>query len=337
MVEADGIWVVAEYENGSLAQISLELVSLGRTLADKVGKVLSVLVLGDIGEGIETLAEHGADNVFILESPHLASFDAEAAIAALSRLVASATPWALLMGATTQGQEVAPRLAARLRVGLVAECVNVDVNSDQLLVLSRPAYGGKVEYTQTIPEARPQMVTISPGTVRTKKLAAAKTANVLRLPAQVAAEDLRIAHLGIIPADLKTLDIMEAEALVCAGRGLGKDFLPVMEELAQSLGAVVAGSRVAVDEGWLPWSRQIGMTGKTVTPKLLVSCGVSGATQHTIGMKDSSLIVAINKDRGAPIMKLADVAIQADLRELLPVLIQEIRQAKTPAVKPGLD
>lgn len=331
MAEAKGIWILAEHEFGNLAEITLELVSLARPLADRAGQELSVLVMGNIGEGaemLEALAQHGADSIYILDNPHLGNFNAEAYTAALSRLATTAAPWAILMGATAQGQEVAPRVAARLRVGLTADCVKVDLDSQMHLVMSRTAYDNKVEYTVTAPEARPQMVTVQPGTVRIKKLPAAKKANVIRQPGQVAPEDIHVTHLGVIPADLKTLDIVEAEALVCAGRGVGKDQIPLVEELADCLGAAVAGSRVAVDEGWLPWSRQIGITGKTVTPRLMFSCGVSGATQHTSGMKDSSLVVAINRDRGAPIMKLADVAIQADLHELLPVLIQELRQAK---------
>lgn len=329
MAESKGIWILAEHENGNPAEISRELLSLGRTLADKAGHELSALVLGDIGdEGIDVLAQHGADSICILESPLLASYNAEAYTAAISRLAATQAPWAILMGATKQGQEVAPRVAACLRAGLVADCVKVDVDSQKQLVMSRTAFANKVEYTVTAPEARPQMATVQPGNVRIKKVAVAKQANIMRLPAQVTPEDIRISHLEVIPADFKTLDITEAEALVCAGRGVGKEGLALMEELAECIGAAVAGSRVAVDEGWMPWSRQIGMTGKTVTPKLLFSCGISGATQHTAGMKDSNLVVAINKDRGAPIMKLADVAIQADLQELLPALIHELRQAK---------
>ena len=224
---------------------------------------------------------------------------------------------------------MAPRVAAGMRVGLVSHCVHVDLNPDGQLLMVRLAYDGKVECTVCIPDARPQMATIQPGTVEAKRLSTPRKAEVIRLPGQVSPEDVRTHHVGVIRADPKTLDITEAEVIVARWRGVGKsENFQLVEELAQELGAAVGGSRVAMDEGWIPFARQIGLSGKIVAPKLLISCGISGATQHAFGMKDSKLIVAINKDRGAPIFKLADVGILADLSEVLPALIQRLREAK---------
>ena len=324
-----GVWVLAEQSGGQLQEVSLELVSEGRKLADKLGEPLGAVVAGsDIAELAEPLAQRGADKVWLLDSPRLATYSPELYTDALARLIESNHPSIVLSGDTSIGQDLAPRLAARLKAGLVTECTALSLNEEGLVVQTKPSYAGKASSTVVCPEVRPQMATVKPGVMDMGVPAPSRTAEVIKIVPEFSGEP-RTRVIDFIKADPKTVSITEAELVVAGGGGAGSvENWHLVEELADALGASLVATRIAVDAGWVTSDRQVGQTGKTVSPRLYIACGISGAIQHTMGMKDSKLIIAINKDRNAPIFKLADVKVIGDLVEIVPAITHQLLELK---------
>ena len=324
-----GVCVLAEQREGQLQEVSLELVSEGRKLADKLGERLGAVVIGsDIAKLAQPLVHLGADKVWLLDSPLLADYCPEFYTDALVRLIEANRPAIVLSGDTCIGRDLAPRLAARLKTGLVTECTTITLDQEGLVLHTKPSYEGKVSSTVVCLKARPQMATVMPGVMDTGVPDPSRTAEVVKLTPECNGR-LRIKVVGFTKADPKTVSLSEAESIVAGGGGVGSaDNWRLIEELAEELVASVAASRIAVDAEWVTSDRQVGQTGKTVSPRLYVACGISGALQHTMGMKDSRLIVAINKDRNAPIFKVADVGIIGDLHEVVPAIIQHLRELK---------
>ncbi len=327
MPSEGGVCVLAEQRGGQLQEVSLELVSEGRKLADKLGEQLSAVVVGsDIAELAQPLIHLGADKVWLLDSPLLATYCPEFYTDALAHLIETNRPTIVLSGDTAIGQDLAPRLAARLKTGLVTECTALSLDQEGLVVLTKPSYGGKASSIVVCPKARPQMATVKPGIMDTGTPDPSLTAEVVKLTPECSGE-LKTKVVDFIKADPKTISLSEAESIVAGGGGTGStENWRLIEELAEALGASVAASRVAVDARWAGSDRQVGQTGKTVNPKLYIACGISGAIQHTMGMKDAKMIIAINKDRNAPIFKMADVSIVGDLMEIVPAIIQRLRE-----------
>lgn len=328
MPSEGAIWVIAEQRGGKLQDVSLELISEGCRLADKLKVQLDAIIIGsNIKELAPPLVQRGADKVWLLDNPSLANYCPEFYTDALVELIKANQPSLVLFGHSSIGRDLAPRIAARQRTGLVTGCTSITVEKGGL-VYSKPSYGEKASSNVICPKARPQVVTVKPGVLDIASPNPKRTAEIVQVTPQFSGEP-KIKVVDFIKADPKTVSLTEAEVIIAGGGGVGgANNWHVIEELADALESSVAASRVAVDAGWVKSERQVGQTGKTVNPRLYVACGISGAIQHTMGMKDSKLIIAINKDRNAPIFKLADVKVIGDLLEIVPAITAKIREIR---------
>lgn len=326
-----GVWVFAEQREGELQKVSLELLGEGRRIADELGVNLTALLLGSNIEGLaKTLAEHGADEVLVADDKNLEHYTTDAYTKVICDLANERKPGILFVGATFIGRDLGPRIAARLSTGLTADCTSIDVdvtNGD--LLATRPAFGGNLMATIACPEHRPQMATVRPG-VFAKITTDPSKCKIEKVDVKLADSDVRTKVLETIKAKKDIVDIAEADFIVSGGRGVGnKENFQLLKELAEALGGTVAGSRAAVEKGWIDGAYQVGQTGKTVRPQIYIACGISGAIQHVAGMQNSDLIIAVNKDDSAPIMKIADYAIVGDLTKVVPELIAQVKEIKS--------
>ncbi len=332
------IWVFGETRDGRLARVVLELLGEGRRLADQTGQRLCGVLAGDrLGTLPEELIAYGADQVFVAEHPDLAVFRDEPYAAVLAAAVDQYRPSILLFGATAAGRSLAPRLAARLRTGLTADCTGLEIDRGSgNLLQTRPAFGGNIMATILCPDYRPQMATVRPGVLKAARRADALWArpdaslggrdSVVRLETGGGLLAARTAVLGFTAGEAETVNLEEAPIIVAGGRGLGcAENFALVGELAFLLGGVVAASRAVVDEGWIPYAHQVGQTGKTVAPRLYIACGISGAVQHLAGMQGSEVIVAINNNHNAPIFKVATYGLVGDTVRILKELIRQIK------------
>ncbi len=327
MSRAKGVWVLAEHRQGQLADISLQLVSGGRQLADMLKEDVCAIVAGSENRELaDTLASYGADKVYFLDSPQLLRYSGELYVDALSQLIEDESAGIFLCGATLAGRDLAPRLAARLKTGLVTNCVALAMEGEGSLITTKATYGGKVYTKVAYLAPKPHLVTVRPDVFEIKKSSKVKEPEIISLTPRFNGKEPRIKTAGFVKGDPKTIGIEEAEMIVAGGRGVGSaDNFRVLEELAEVLGASVAASLQAVDAGWVSSARQVGQTGKVVAPRLYIACGISGASYHTLGMKDSETIIAINTDRHAPIFKLADVGIVGDVLEVVPAITNQLK------------
>jgi electron transfer flavoprotein alpha subunit len=326
-----GVFVFAEHEEGVLRQCVLELLGEGRRLADEVGQELAaVLLCGDPDGLCSLLFSHGADKVYLARDPSLSSYQTEIYTAILAGVVAEYKPSIFLFSATTTGRDLAPRLAARVGTGLTADCTALDIEKDSGLLLQiRPAWGGNLMACIKTPNHRPQMATVRAKIPKKGKEALERNGEVIPIPVVIHPEGTRVRVLDFLKGSDGSVNLEEADVVVCGGRGMQSPAnFGLIEELARLLGAAVGATRPVVDCGWKPHSYQIGQTGKTVQPRIYIACGVSGSLQHRVGMEKSDTIVAINKDPTAPIMQIADYPIAGDLFKVLPPLIEEIKSRK---------
>ncbi|GAA0078169.1 electron transfer flavoprotein subunit alpha/FixB family protein [Clostridium sp. CTA-5] len=326
-----GVWVFAEQREGELQKVSLELLGEGRKIADKLGVKLTALLLGNNIENLaKTLGEHGADEVLVAEDKNLEHYTTDAYTKVICDLANERKPGILFIGATFIGRDLGPRVAARLSTGLTADCTSLDVEVEGgALLATRPAFGGNLMATIACPEHRPQMATVRPG-VFGKINTDASNCKIEKVEIKLADSDVRTKVIEIIKAHKDVVDISEAKILVAGGRGVGsKENFALLQELAEVLDGSVAGSRAAIDNGWIERDYQVGQTGKTVRPSIYIACGISGAIQHVAGMQDSDMIIAINKDETAPIMQVADYAIVGDVTKVLPELIAQAKAVKS--------
>ena len=325
-----GVWVFAEQREGELQKVSLELLGEGRRQADKLGVKLTALLLGDnVAHLADELAKLGADEVLVAEDKNLAHYTTDAYTKVICDLANERKPGILFVGATFIGRDLGPRVAARLNTGLTADCTSIDVeveNGD--LLATRPAFGGNLMATIACPDHRPQMATVRPG-VFEKVNTNGADCKIEKVAVQLSDSDVRTKVLETVKTAKDIVDISEAKIIVAGGRGVGsKENFDLVKELAEALGGVVAGSRAAVEKGWVENAYQVGQTGKTVKPTIYVACGISGAIQHVAGMQDSEVIIAINKDETAPIMQVADYGIVGDLKKVIPELIAQVKAIK---------
>jgi len=322
-----GVWVFGEQWRGKIAPVVLELISVGRDLADARGSELSVVVLGDQLHDLgEELAEYPVDKVYLYEAPELADYDAERYSRILSDLIRTLRPEILLAGATTTGRSFMSRVAVQVYSGLTADCTGLEIGENGELLQTRPAYGGNIMATIVCQYTRPQMATVRPKVFPTSHKRASGRAEVIHLATKPQMFGSRNKILEFIEQVESTVNITEADIIVSGGRGI-KDpsNFALLEELAKELGGAVGASRAAVDAGWIPYSHQVGQTGKTVCPKVYIACGISGAVQHLAGMSSSDYVIAINKDPNAPIFHVADIGIVGDCLEIVPLLTKKIR------------
>lgn len=325
-----GVWVFAEQREGELQKVSLELLGEGRKIADKLGVKLTALLLGDNVKALaETLGKHGADEVLVAESELLKNYTTDGYTKVICDLASERKPGIVFIGATFIGRDLGPRVAARLSTGLTADCTGLDVeveNGD--LLATRPAFGGNLMATIACPDHRPQMATVRPG-VFSKIPEEARDFNIEEVEVKLSESDIRTKIVEIIKETKDVVDISEANFIISGGRGVGsKENFALLEELAEVLGGTVAGSRAAVDNAWIEKDYQVGQTGKTVRPNIYIACGISGAIQHVAGMQESDMIIAVNKDEGAPIMKVADYAIVGDITKVLPEMTAQLKAMK---------
>ncbi len=321
-----GVWAFAEWRRGSVHRVSYELLSAARRLADKKGVECAAVLLGEnLGEAAEDLLRYGADVVYVVDHPALRHFTDEAYSRCLVELVRDKKPEILLAGATSMGRSFIPRVAAMLQTGLTADCTELDINDEGLLLQTRPAFGGNVMATIVCPHGRPQMATVRPRVMRAEIQPRNGRVERVSLPEDVFRT--RVQVLEVIAEEDTTAKLTEAEVIVSGGRGLQKaENFRMVEELARLLTGAVGASRSAVEEGWAPVSHQVGQTGQTVSPTLYMAIGISGAIQHIVGMQGSKIIVAVNKDPEAPIFDVATCGVVADLFEFVPAFIERIKR-----------
>ncbi len=326
-----GVWVFAEQRHGKLKSVSLELVSEGRKLADKLGTHVAAVCLGHNVEGTEELAAHGADRVYLADDPALADHQEDYYAALMVDLVRRYRPEILLAGATAMGRSLIPRVASILYTGLTADCTGLDIDPETgLLLQTRPTFGGNVMATIVCQAKRPQMSTVRPHVFKKNSADPDRKAEVVRVDFSKEAVTARTRLLDFIEDLSEKVKLDDAEIIVSGGRGLGKpENFALVQELADVLGAAVGSSRPPVDEGWIPYSHQVGQTGKTVCPKVYVACGISGSVQHMAGMQTSDVIVAVNEDPNAPIFEIATYGLVGDLFQVLPMLASRLKESRT--------
>lgn len=323
-----GVWVLAEQREGVLQKVSLEILGEGRKIADKLGVPLTALLLGYKVEGLsKELTAYGADEVLVADNELLANYTTDGYTNVICQLVNEKKPEILFIGATFIGRDLGPRVAARLKTGLTADCTSLDVEAtDKYLLATRPAFGGNLMATIACADNRPQMATVRPGVFSKLPKDEKRTAKIEKVAIELKAEDVRTKVLKTVKTAKDLIDIGEAQFIVSGGRGVGNaEGFKLLQELADVLGGTVAGSRAAVDKEWIDKNLQVGQTGKTVKPIIYIACGISGAIQHLAGMQDSDYIIAINKDESCPIMKVADLAIVGDLYKVIPKLVSELK------------
>ena len=361
------VWVFCEQRQGVMMPTTFELISEGRKLADQLGVKLCGLLLGDnIGGIAQQLGGYGADEVIVCDHPLLKDYTTDAYAKVICDVISELKPEVFLIGATNIGRDLGPRCAARLHTGLCADCTHLDVDTDNYkaflreastladdridktdsalvmgerrdvsrdLKMTRPAFGGNLMASIICPRFRPAMATVRPGVMKKAPFdqARADAVQITNHAVELGDEDLKTQVLEVVKSARKLVDLVGAEYIVSVGRGISKDVdkgIALAQELADVLGGVLGGSRVAIDSGWLSADHQVGQTGKTVHPKVYIALGISGAIQHKAGMQESQYIIAVNKNDAAPIFEIADYGICGDLFKVTPMLIEAFKAAK---------
>ncbi len=323
------VWVFCEQKRSVIQTISFELLGEGKKLAKKLGVKLCAVMLGsEIESKIEELSARGADKIYIVDHPALKSYQDDPYTEVLVKLVEEYKPEVILCGATTIGRSLVSRVAVTIDAGLTADCTGLDIDeNERLLLQTRPAFGGNIMATIITPNHRPQMATVRHKVMKEAEIHKSHKAEVIRKTYPDGVFKSRTTLLDIVEEIEETVNLAEADIIVSGGRGLGNpENFAIIKELAKTLGGAVGSSRAAVDAGWMPYSHQVGQTGKTVCPKLYIACGISGQIQHLIGMQSSKVILAINKDPDAPIFKVATYGIVGDIFEIIPALTKEFQK-----------
>jgi len=328
--EYSGVWVFVEQLEGKLATVTLELIGKAKKLASSLNVQVSAVLLGDKVESItSTLFEHGADTVYIIDDPVFHFYRAETYMKAFCYLVEKYKPEILLMGATTTGRDLAGAVATTLKTGLTADCTALDIDLEKkILLASRPAFGGNIMATIVCKNHRPQMATVHPKVMKMPIPQPNRTGIVVRETFAIEEESLKTIVLKIVKDGAENVKLEDAKIIVSGGRGIQNEHgVKLLNELASVLGGVVSGSRGAVEKDLIDHNRQVGQTGKTVSPKLYFAIGISGAVQHTVGLQGSETIIAINTDPECPMMKIATYSIVGDALTILPKLIKVFKES----------
>ncbi|MCK4792076.1 MAG: FAD-binding protein [Desulfobacteraceae bacterium] len=333
-----GVWVVAEQREGEITNVTLELLYEGRKLANSLGELLSAVLLGDeVTKVARDLIRFGADKVYLAQSPQLAVFIEDSFTEVITGLIRDNKPNIVLLGATTLGRSLAPRIASRLETGLTADCTGLEIDTESKdLLQTRPAFGGNLMATIICPNHRPQMASVRPKVFKMARRDELHVGKIIKYDYKQHILTQRAQILAVVENVDEATNITEADTIVAGGRGLGSaDNFKIVEDLAQALGGAVGASRGVVDAGWFTYAHQVGQTGKTVRPKLYVACGISGAIQHLVGMQSSEIIVAVNKDPQAAIFNVADYCIVGDVLEVVPALTEEVKKMRSEGKKPS--
>lgn len=326
--EYKGILVFAEQREGVLQNVGLELIGKGKELAKSLNEKVTAVLLGyNIENLAKELIAYGADEVIVVNSKELDIYDTEAYTQAFSKIINDIKPEIVLIGATTIGRDLGPRISSRVETGLTADCTMLEIGENRELLMTRPAFGGNLMATIICPDHRPQMSTVRPGVMTRLSKDLNREGLITNFKVNFDYSKMKVKVLNIIKEAKAKVDITEAKILVAGGRGATAGF-DNLELLANELGGVAAASRALVDAGIVSHDRQVGQTGKTVRPDVYFAFGISGAIQHLAGMEESEYIIAINKDKAAPIFGSADLGLVTDLAKTATYLIEEIRKAK---------
>ena len=328
-----GVCVFVEQTDGRPAEVSWELLGAGADLAKTLGVELSTIVIGDKVENLcqESFA-YGAAKVYLMDSPVYHHYRTGPYYEAICYLVNKYKPEIVLVGATGLGRDLAGAVATGLKTGLTADCTGLAIDDKRFLLQTRPAFGGNIMATILTERTRPQMSTVRPHVMLIPEKDTSRKGEIIRESIALREEDIAVKVLEVIDdrkGGADAIDIAAADVIVSGGRGmLAKENFHILQELADELGGVVGSSRSAVEAGWMPVERQVGQTGKTVRPKIYIACGISGAIQHLVGMQSSDVIIAINRDRHAPIFEVATYGIEGDLFQIIPAITNRIRELR---------
>ena len=339
--EYKGVYVFAQQVDNELSGIAFELLGKAKELAADLSTDVTAVLIGSGVKGLaDQLAEYGADKVIVVDDPELKEYRTEPYAHALASVINEYKPEIVLVGATAIGRDLGPRVSARVATGLTADCTVLEIgdfpinpvpNQEQKhnqLLMTRPAFGGNTIATIACPDNRPQMATVRPGVMQKIDPIAGAKAEVIEYNPGFTPNNKYVEILDVVKELSDTVDIMDAKILVSGGRGVGSaENFKILQDLADVIGGTVSCSRAVVDNGWLPKELQVGQTGKTVRPNVYFAIGISGAIQHTAGMEESDIIVAINKDETAPIFDVADYGIVGDLNKIVPELTKQIKEA----------
>ena len=338
--EYKGVYVFAQQVDNELSGIAFELLGKAKELAADLSTDVTAVLIGSGVKGLVVqLAEYGADKVIVVDDPELKEYRTEPYAHALASVINEYKPEIVLVGATAIGRDLGPRVSARVATGLTADCTVLEIgdfpinpvpNQEQKhnqLLMTRPAFGGNTIATIACPDNRPQMATVRPGVMQKIDPIAGAKAEVIEYNPGFTPNNKYVEILDVVKELSDTVDIMDAKILVSGGRGVGSaENFKILQDLADVIGGTVSCSRAVVDNGWLPKELQVGQTGKTVRPNVYFAIGISGAIQHTAGMEESDIIVAINKDETAPIFDVADYGIVGDLNKIVPKLTEELKK-----------
>ena len=338
--EYKGVYVFAQQVDNELSGIAFELLGKAKELAADLSTDVTAVLIGSGVKGlVDQLAEYGADKVIVVDDPELKEYRTEPYAHALASVINEYKPEIVLVGATAIGRDLGPRVSARVATGLTADCTVIEIgdfpinpvpNQEQKhnqLLMTRPAFGGNTIATIACPDNRPQMATVRPGVMQKIEPKKGAKAEVIEYNPGFTPNNKYVEILDVVKELSDTVDIMDAKILVSGGRGVGSaENFKILQDLADVIGGTVSCSRAVVDNGWLPKELQVGQTGKTVRPNVYFAIGISGAIQHTAGMEESDIIVAINKDETAPIFDVADYGIVGDLNKIVPKLTEELKK-----------
>jgi len=325
------IWVYAEQENGKLAGVVFELLSEGRKLAEKSGYTLCALLPSADGKPMhQELFNYGAKKIYNIEDPKLVTYQNDYFSKVVDQLLKSEEPEIVLYGASTIGRSIAPTVAVMGWAGLTADCTELDYDTErEILLQTRPAFGGNIMATIICPDHRPQMATVRSNVFKKEKVSEGEAGEVIDVTVDLSDVKERMVRVETVEEEVNMVDLKAAEYIVSGGRGIGApENFDKIEKLAGTLGGAVGASRATVDAGWISHHHQVGQTGKTVCPLVYIACGISGAIQHLAGMQSADLIIAINKDPDAPIFDVADFGLVGDLHDVVPEFTKQIEALK---------
>lgn len=342
MEQYKDVFIYAQQVDGEISPIAFELLGKAKDLAADLDTDVTAVLLGSKIKGLaDQLAEYGADRVIVVDDPVLEVYRTEPYAQALTAVINEYKPEIMLVGATAIGRDLGPRVSARVGTGLTADCTKLEIGDFPLnplpgkeqkhnqLLMTRPAFGGNTIATIACPDNRPQMATVRPGVMQKIDPVKGAKAEVVEFNPELKENNCYVEILDIVKEVAEVADIQQAKILVSGGRGVGsKENFKILQDLADALGGTVSCSRAVVDNGWMPKDLQVGQTGKTVRPNVYFAIGISGAIQHTAGMEESDIIIAINKDESAPIFDVADYGIVGDLNKIVPLITEAVKARK---------
>ena len=322
------VYVFVEQREGVIQNVGLELLGKARELADALNEKVYAMLLGhDLTTQAQECIAYGADTVLRVDAPELATYVTEPYAQAIYQIIRDNKPSIVLIGATTIGRDLGPRLSARVETGLTADCTGLEISEERDLLMTRPAFGGNLMATIICKEHRPQMSTVRPGVMRMGQRDENRQGTIEDVKINFDKSKFRVRVLETVKQTKNLVDITEAHVLISGGRGVGNaEGFDMLRAMANTIGAEVSASRALVDAGVLGHERQVGQTGKTVRPDLYFAMGISGAIQHLAGMEESEYIIAINKDKFAPIFNVADLGIVGDVRKIVPLLTEKLKR-----------